>query len=292
MSAMNRRDLLKSLPALAAGSALPAPAAAAKGRLRSAICAYSFRDALKAKTMTYDDLVRMAVDYDIDGLDLTVYWFPDTSDGFLLPLKRLAYKSGVEIYSLSVRTEMTQPTPELQQKELAELKKWVDAAAVLGAGHIRVFGGKVPKGATEEQAASWVTEVLKRGADYAGKKGVILGLENHGGITEKADAIVKIVKQVDSPWVGVNVDTGNFNRNAYAQLDTILPYAVNVQVKTAIKPDDSGKQQPSDWDRIASMIVAKGYRGYLALEYESADAVANVPPLLRKLRDVVHKYSA
>ena len=41
------------------------------------------------------------------------------------------------------------------------------------------------------------------------KKGVILGLENHGGITVKAGTIIKIVKAVDSPWVGINVATGN-----------------------------------------------------------------------------------
>src|SRR6266545_4763576 len=174
---MNRRDLLKSFPALAAAGQPPrAAAAGAKGRLRSAICAYTFRDALKEKSMTYDDIVRMCVDIDLDGVDLTVYWFPDTSDSFLLPLKRLAFRRAVEIYSISVRTEMTQPTPELQAKELAELKKWVDVAEKLGAGHIRVFGGKVPKGATVEQAAGWVAEVLKRGAEYAGSKGVILGL--------------------------------------------------------------------------------------------------------------------
>src|SRR5689334_2388854 len=106
---MNRRDLFKSIPVLAAAG-VPASAATTKGRLRSAICAYSFRDALKAKAMTYDDLIRMAVDLGIDGIDMTVYWFPNTSDGFLLPLKRLAYRSAVEIYSIAVRTEMTQST--------------------------------------------------------------------------------------------------------------------------------------------------------------------------------------
>jgi len=240
--------------------------------------------------MSYDDIIRLAVELDLDGVDFTVYWFPDTSDAFLLPLKRLAFREAVEIYSISVRTEMTQPTPDLQAKQLEDLKKWVDVAEKLGAGHIRVFGGKIPKGATEDQAAGWVAEVLKRGADYAGKKGVILGLENHGGITEKAETIVKIVKQVDSPWVGVNVDTGNFNRNAYAQLETIMPWAVNVQVKTECKPDDTGKPAPSDWDRIARMLIEKGYRGYLALEYEGKDAT-QINPLLIKLRNIVHKHS-
>src|SRR6266545_5878124 len=114
---MNRRDLLRTVPALAAGSrlaplALAAQTAGKKARLRSAICAYSYREALKAKTMSYDDLVGAAVNNNIDGLDLTVYWFPNKSNDFLLPLKRLAYKAGVEIYSISIRTEMTQPTKE------------------------------------------------------------------------------------------------------------------------------------------------------------------------------------
>ncbi len=258
--------------------------------MRTAICAYSFRDALKSGSLKYDDLVTMAVDNEVDGLDLTVYWFPSTENSFLLPLKRLAYRQGVEIYSISVRTNMCQPTPELRDKELAEVKKWVDVAARLGAGHIRVFGGTVPKTSTEDEAAKWVADVLSRGAVYAGERGVILGLENHGGITAKASRIVEIVKQVNSPWVAVNLDTGNFERDAYRQIAEILPYAANVQFKTEIR-DENGKNVPSDWDRLTGMIAKSGYRGYLALEYESDKAAENVPPLLKKLNAVARKYS-
>ena len=292
---MNRRDLIKTLPAMAAaaGPAPPARAAARKGRLRSAICCYSYRTDLAKKTMTYDDIVRTAVELGIDGLDLTVYWFPNTSDDFLLPLKRLAYRNGVEIYSISVATEMTQPTPELQAKELAKVKQWVDVAEKLGAGHIRVFGGRIPKGSTEDQAASAVVEVLKRASEYAGMKGIILGLENHGGITEKASTILDIVKRVDSPWVGVNLDTGNFNRNAYEQMEQCMPQAVNVQVKVDIRVGPEGTREPSDWDRIAGLLVKNGYRGYLALEYEAKEPAATaMPRLLTKLDAICRKYSA
>ncbi|SRR5581483_1843174 len=289
---MRRRDLLVSLPGLAAAGAA-APDSAVKGRLRSAICAYSYRDALKAGKLHYDDLVRLAVDSDIDGLDLTVYWFPNTSDSFLLPLRRFAYRSAVHIYSISIRSEMTQPTPELQKKEFEEIRKWVDVAEKLGAGHIRVFGGKVPKGATVEQASGWVVEVLKRSAEYAGSKGVILGLENHGGVTERADTILNIIRRVESPWVGINLDTGNFNREAYEQIEKCVPYAVNVQVKVDIRVGAEGREQPSDWDRICKMLLAGQYHGYLALEYEAKqDAIAAVPPLLRKLNQTVRRYSA
>jgi len=290
---MNRRDLLKSLPMLAAfGGTSPVLAAdtLSKGsaRLRTAICAYSFRDALKKKSMTYDDLVRLAVELDVDGLDLTVYWFPNTSDDFLLPLRRLAYKNGVEIYSISIRSDMCQPTEDLRERETAWLERWVEVAAKLGAGHIRVFGGDVPKGSTEDQAAQWVVSVLKRAADYAGRKGVILGLENHGGITSESARVVQIVKAVNSPWVGINLDTGNFRNNTYAQIEACVPYAVNVQFKTEIS--ENGKKLPSDWNRILSMLAKGGYKGYLALEYEADEAAeVAVPRLTKQLNEAVGK---
>jgi L-ribulose-5-phosphate 3-epimerase len=290
---MNRRHLLQSLPMLAAfGSApgrLPASAPVkAAARLRTAICAYSFREALKNKTMSYEDLVRLAVELDVDGLDLTVYWFPNTSDEFLLPLRRLAYKNGVEIYSISIRSDMCQPTEELRAREVAALEQWVEVAVKLGAGHIRVFGGQVPKGSMEDEAAAWVVNILKRAADYSGRKGVILGLENHGGITSRAEKVVQIVREVNSPWVGINLDTGNFESNTYAQIEACVPYAVNVQFKIEIS--ESGKKLPSDWSRILAMLTKGGYKGYLALEYEADEAAeAAVPRLTKQLNEAVRK---
>jgi sugar phosphate isomerase/epimerase len=263
-----------------------------KPRLRTAICAYSFRRQLESKAMTYDDLVKLAVDLDVDGLDLTVYWFPSTDDSFLLPLKRLAYKNGVEIYSISVRTDLCKPPGEVRDKQAAELRNWVDVAAKLGAGHIRVFGGTVPKGSTAEQAAGWVAEMLKPASEYSGSKGVILGLENHGGITEKAATIIQIVKSVNSPWVGINLDTGNFNRDAIAQIQQCLPYTVNTQFKTRMR-DNNGTSQPSDWGRLVQMFAAGGYRGYFALEYEDKeDATVAVPRLTRELNKLAMQHSS
>jgi L-ribulose-5-phosphate 3-epimerase len=289
---MNRRHLLKTLPLAAASFPGMAAGAPTRARLRSALCAYSYRDALSKKTMTHDDLVRIAVENNVEGIDLTVYWFPDTSDAFLMPLRRVAYKNAVEIYSIAVRTVMTQPTPELRDKELIEVRKWVDVAAKLGAGHVRVFGGEVPKGKTEDEAAPWVVEVLKRGAEYASSKGVILGLENHGGITERAARIVDIVKKVDSPWVGINLDTGNFKSDVFRQMEACLPYAANVQVKAEML-DDAGNLVRQDWDKVVRLIAAGGYRGYLSLEYEAKEqADTAVPRLLGELNAVIRKYSA
>lgn len=243
--------------------------------------------------MSYEDMIDIAVDNDIDGLDLTVYWFPQQNqDKFLMSLRRKAYMSAVEIPSIAIRSDLCKPSGNDQLKEIAWLNHWVDISERLGASHIRVFGGRVPDGATEDQAAGWVAEILKRAADYAGKKGVILGLENHGGITQHAKRIVEIIEAVDNPWVGINLDTGNFHTKPYEQIEMCLPYAVNSQFKTAIRFED-GHHEPCDWERIVKSFAAAGYKGYISLEYEAKESpVTAVPRHMKTIRELTRKYSS
>lgn len=281
---MQRRLFLSSLAAAAAF-------AASGARLRTGLNAYSFRRELQAKTMTYEDIVHRAVEWDVDGLDLTVYWFPSNGPEFTLPLRRVAYLNGVEIYSISVRSELTRAAAEDRRKEVASLYRWIDVANSLGASHIRVFGGNVPKGATEEQAAAWVVECLLRASDYAAARGVILGLENHGGITLRAERMIEIVNKVDSPWVKINLDTGNFRSQVFEQIQMCLPLTVNIQVKVEA-PDESGKPVPQDWDRVVKMVADSGYKGYLALEYEAEEpALQAVPRHMARIRELTRRYS-
>lgn len=284
---LTRRHLLAAAAAPALLSAAT-ETVSGKGRLKSAICAYSYRNELSKKTMSYEDVIDLASGWGVEGLDMTVYWFPSTDDAFLAGLKRRAYRQGVDLYSISVRTNMCQPSAELQAKEIVELKKWIDVASKLGAGHIRVFGGNVPKGSTEDDAAGMVVKVLGEASQYAAKNGVILGLENHGGITDKADRMLEIVKKVDSPWVAVNLDTGNFRTQVYDQIAKLVPYAANVQVKAEVKEDGVAKE--SDWDRVAQMLVKQGYKGYLAVEYEAKEDVKTaMPKMLARLNAVIKR---
>ena len=120
---MNRRNFLATAGAAFATAAVPAgrgsAAAAAPGKpVSEQACGVFVPPALQAKTLTYEDLIRIAVETGTDGLDMTVYWMPSTSDDYLLPLRRLAYKNRVEIYSIGTRVRLAQPTPELREKEL------------------------------------------------------------------------------------------------------------------------------------------------------------------------------
>jgi sugar phosphate isomerase/epimerase len=244
--------------------------------------------------MTYEDLIRVAVETDTDGIDMTAYWLPSTSDAYLLPLRRLAYMNRVEIYSVGTRVQLAQPTPELRQQQIVELRKWLDVAQKVGATHVRVFGGARPAGATLDEAIGLAAETLKRGADDAGSRGLILGVEDDGGITDFAKDTIEIVRRVNSPWVGMNLDTGNFRPPAaYDQIDMSIPYAVSTHVKTEVALDDGKTRAPCDLDRVFRMFAAHGFRGYMGLEYEAAgDAATDVPGYLRRLKELAVRYSA
>jgi len=295
---MDRRRFLTTAGAAVAAATVrdgraqqPPPA---KARFRTGLVAYSYRQALQAKTMTYEDLIRIAVETGTDGIDLTVYWLPDTSDDYLLPLRRLAYRNRVEIYGIGTRVRLAQPTPALREQELAELRKWLDVAQRVGATHVRVFGGAQPAGATLDQAIAFAAETLKRGAEYAGARGLILGVEDDGGITDFAKDTIEIVRRADSPWAGMNLDTGNFRPpRVYDQIDMSIPYAVSTHVKTEMALDDGRTRAPSDLERVFKMFAARGFRGYMGLEYEaSGDPAAAVPAYLRRLKDLAVRYSA
>ena len=288
----SRRDALCSLallPSVAVGGTPRADGG--DPRLKTAICAYSFRIALANGSLSYLDLVDLAVEHGIDGIDSTVYWFPrEGLDGFLAAFRRKAYLAAVELPSIAIRTDLCRPDARAQDREVAWLRHWVDVSHRLGSSHIRVFGGNVPQGSSEDEAAKWVAEILKRAGDYAAGKGVVLGLENHGGITARAERIIQIVRATDHPNVGINLDTGNFRSDPYQQIEMCLPYAVNSQFKVEIR-DEDGNHTPSDWDRIVRMFADAGYRGYLALEYEAAeDPFTAVPRHLARLRDLAAKY--
>lgn len=256
---MNRRELFKTIPALAAATQLRSQSGS-KCHLKTGLVAYSFRNQLQSKALTYDALIRYVADLGLDGLDTTVYWFPDTSDQFLASLRACAYKNAVSLYSIAARVQLCQPTPELQRAEVESVKKWVDVAEKVGAAHIRVFGGRVPKGVAEPQAIAWAVEVLKPSAEYAGTRGIVLGVEDDGGLSTTAEPTVEIVKRADSPWVGINLDTGNFPKNGYSQVALCIPYAVNVHFKEGITGEDGSKQK-ADWDRLLGHVRQSRLQG-------------------------------
>ena len=126
---MTRRNFLPALAFAPVGATGRTPTLSGRGaRLKTAICAFSFRDALGDGSLSYLDLVDMAVDNRVDGIDSTVYWFPSSKlESFLATFRRKAYLAAVELPSIAIRSDLCRPTLPEQEREAAWLQHWVAA---------------------------------------------------------------------------------------------------------------------------------------------------------------------
>lgn len=278
----SRREILKAIPAaavVAAAGAVPASAIppftrTGKPHLRLGLAGYSLRDHLTGKLQPAMDLhgfVDKAAEWGVDAVELTSYYFPpDFTPTYVASLKRHCHLLGIDVSTTPIRNTFTYPAGPEREKEIAHVKRWLDVAADLGSPAIRIFAGDAQKGQPEAEARRHCVESIEACADHAAKRGVFLALENHGGVVAEPDGLLEIVKAVKSEWFGVNLDTGNFRTaDPYGDLAKLAPYAINVQVKVTMFP--AGKpSEPADFQRLAEILKASGYRGYVVLEYEEA----------------------
>ena len=268
-------------------------------RLSLSLAAYSFRDAFKdnrgrvnaAGKLDMFSFIDYCAEQGCAGAELTSYYFPaDVTDDYLRQVRRHAFLRGVEISGTSVGNTFMHPAGPERDKQIELVKRWVDRCAVLGASHVRVFAGSPEKDQPREEAVKNCIAALEECADYAGTRGVFLGIENHGGIVAEPAGLLEILKAVKSPWIGVNLDSGNFHgADPYADFAQLAPYAVNVQVKSEIRRAGAKENEPADLARVVKILRDANYQGWVALEYEAKeDAWKAVPPILAQLRELTN----
>lgn len=264
------------------------------GRLRLSLAAYSLRKYLAPKAdephkMDLFDFVDFCRAQGLAGAELTSYYFPnDVTDDYLLRLKRHCHMQGVTISGGAIRNDFCSQDPAAVEADLAHTRLWVDRYALLGAPAIRIFAGKEIANEKLSETLSRCAKVCERACEHAKQKGVFLALENHGGVTARAEGLLEIVKQVNSSAFGVNFDSGNFRTtdDPYAELAMIAPYAVNAQIKVEIHA--AGKTQQTDLARVLKVLRDAGYSGWVALEYEAAEEPLDaIPRWLDKLKPLV-----
>lgn len=265
--------------------------------LKLSLAAYSYRDQLQGKSspkMDLFDFVNLGADMGLDGVELTSYYFPAQFDNdYLHRLKQHAFTLGLDVSGTSVGNNFCVPDGPAREKELANVRTWIDHAAELDAPVIRIFAGSVAKGDDEAKAVERAIAGMKAALPYAAERGVTLALENHGGITATPAQLLKLVKAVDAPNFGINLDTGNFHGDdPYADLAELAPYAVNVQVKTEISRKGKPKEL-ADLARVIGVLREAKYSGYVVLEYEAAeDPMTAIPRHIKALRRLIDEANA
>ncbi|MDQ1253658.1 MAG: Sugar phosphate isomerase/epimerase [Euryarchaeota archaeon] len=256
--------------------------------------AYSYRKYLTSGEMTLEGFLDKAVELRMDIVDLTSYYFKSTDIEYLNYIKKCAYLRGLDITGTAVGNSFTYKEAEKRADAVNLVKKWVDFSVILGAPCIRVFAGGVPEGSSFEEAKGWTVQCLEECLDYAKPKGVIIALENHGGITSTADQVISILEAVsgsylEERWLGTNLDLGNYRGDPYGNIEKAAPYAVTTHAKTDVFVEGVGRQD-ADFEKITQILHKAGYKGCLSIEYEGAEEpMTAMPKFVNYLKACVSK---
>jgi sugar phosphate isomerase/epimerase len=308
---MHRRQFLKTTT-LAAGFAVPGFGSQVLAqRVKNspgsscnpiAVATYSFwrfKDGLKIPIKKCIDL---AAEYGFEGVDILHIQMEREDDQYLSELKQHALLNGVALCSLSIHQGFVKPDKEERQDNIDHTIEMIEMAYKLGIPCMRLNTGRwrtikdfnefmdkrgiepVLPGYSEEDAYAWVIESIGKCLPVAEKCGVTLALENHWGLGRTPEGLLRIVNAVDSPWLKILMDTGNFLEDPYDKLEMIAPYTVFVQAKTYY---GGGIFYTLDLDykRIANILKSHGYKGYISLEFEGEEDYSTaIPKSLKLLR--------
>ncbi len=261
--------------------------------MKLSCCSWSYHRAMEAKRIDFNEWLRIcAHDLGVGGVDIIAEQMPKRSKAFLLATKKRCTDYQLTLVSLSPGNNFGKPTARARNAEVANIRRWIDAALIMGAPCLRIFAGWPPQGRRDELWGPMVA-CVRAVAKTAAQAGITLVVEPHnaGGFLPDSRTTLRLIREVNSPWVRINLDTGNYHEpDIYAGLEASLPYSPHVVAKIhRLGPD--GEEQEFDYSKIFALLHRHRYRGFITLEYEGpTDEVASVPKAVAMLRRYGAKY--
>lgn len=246
----------------------------------------------------------LASEWGFDGVEVLHHQLEREDNGYFQRIKRRAVLHGLDLYGMATHQTFLTPDENKRRQNVELTTYYIEQAYELGIPTMRVQTGTwgtskdfddlmahrgiepALPGHTDEEAFKWVVDCFEKCLPTAEKCGVTMGLENHWGLGRTPEGVNRIVESVNSPWLQVTCDVGNFLEDPYDKLEMIIPHASMVHMKTYY---GGGLWYTLDLDypRLAAMVRRHNYHGYFSLEFEGKeDPRIGVPKSLAMLRKV------
>jgi L-ribulose-5-phosphate 3-epimerase len=287
-SLVRRRDLLGAATVLVGVDQAIAQPAAVLPAPRFSVSSYSYWH-FKGERYPIDKVIDEAARLGFDGVEVLHRQMTDESPETLNRLKRSALLRGVALVMFSIHQDFVSPWADERGQAIRHTQYGIDLAVKLGCPAVRINSGRwrtirlfddlmklkgeeppIP-GYTEDDAIQWCIDSIRACIPAAEKAGVMLMLENHWGMTMKTENLLRIVDGVKSPWLGINLDIGNFPGDPYPEIEKLAPRAAIVHFKTYFGGGEYYTLK-LDYKRIASILRAAKFSGYISLEMEGKEA--------------------
>jgi sugar phosphate isomerase/epimerase len=230
--------------------------------------------------LSFDDFMLSLGGLGIDGVSLESCFIPRFDAEYLAGIKAHLDGLGMDrVYAWGHPDGLEGGRNEAAYDEMIE---HIAHARAIGADVMRVVGSSLrfrfePHGPQLEK----LTRMFSSAAALAAQAGVKLALENH--IDYNSDEILQLLKDVNSPSLGVNFDSGNFLRVLDDPVEAMRKLAPHV-LATHIKDLRPVRGVPADaWhffscvpagdglilnEELARLLSQHGYQGFLAVEID------------------------
>ena len=269
---------------------------------RIAVSTYSFWQFKNEALRDIGTCIDLAADMGFDAVELLHRQMTDESHAAMQRIKRRAFLNGMSVCGFSTHQGFVSPDKAERQKNVDHTVKCLEMCYAMGIPTMRVNTGRwgttksfddlmknrgvepnLP-GFTDDDGFKWVIDGLTACLKAAETCGVVMGLENHWGLGRTPEGVLRVVDAIDSPWLRVTLDTGNFLEDPYDRLEKLAPKAVLVQAKT-YHGGGLWYSLDLDNDRIARLLRKHKYTGFVSLEFEGKeDPKTAVPKSLATLR--------
>jgi sugar phosphate isomerase/epimerase len=172
-----------------------------------------------------------------------------------------------------------------RDQAVAFSRKWIDVAAAIGSPSVRtnIAEAKGSKPDLERAANS-----LKRVADYAATKNVVVHLENDNAVSEDPFFLVELIEKVNSPWLRSNPDFCNTlatgrEEYAYKGIEAMFQHAYGICHIKDMEANDKGQVFRVDMARTFGILKRANYRGYCSMEFDApGDPYAGTAALIKQ----------
>lgn len=237
-----------------------------------------------------------ADDLMIDGVELLDFHLNEPGVDFK-ELKNVIVTKGLTISSISVSNNFGYESDIKLKEEVVKVKKWIDITSLFGASILRVFAGWAGPAPWDNNFGSEIVDrnivwpkmirCMKECVDYAENAGIVLAVENHNhrGLIHTAEDSKRIIREINSPWFKLNLDTAGYTDDIYTAIGDTLDLAVQVHIKI-LEPEETIIDKKLDYNRIFGILNKSNYRGFLSLEYEGEeDELITIPKLIKLLKN-------
>ncbi len=280
----------------------PAAAQSTRRRIPLAVSTYSYWH-FRAPKYPIEKVIDDAARIGFEGVEILHRQMENETPAYVNGLKKRAFEKGLSFPMLSIHQDFVYPEKAERQKHIDHTRRCLELSARLGIPAMRLNSGRwktIPSfdelmkvkgnepplpGYKLDDAINWCVESINACLPDAEKLGVIMNLENHWGLTTSVEVLLKIHKMVNSPWLGLNMDTGNYPGDPYEGIEALASQATIVQAKTYY---GGGEWYTLDLDypRIAGILKKHNYNGWVSLEMEGKEDPSTAVP---KSYDVLRK---